>query len=161
MAKKPLSASESRPGPARAVRKNVRAPSAEIPRAEPVVKKEVRWMGDAKDVMSGFPAEAKQAGGEELYRIQCGEDAVDAAPMGEVGSGAYEIRINKAGGWFRVFYVAKFGDAIYVLHAFQKKTNKTPKEDIDIGKRRYALAQADAKAAAAKAPKTVAPKTTP
>lgn len=110
-------------------------------------------MGDALDAMSGFPAEAKQAGGEELYRVQRGLDAIDAAPMPDVGSGVYEIRISKAGGWFRVFYVAKLGDAIYVLHAFQKKTNKTPKADIEIGKRRYGLAEADSKPAASKAPK--------
>ena len=72
-------------------------------------------------------------------------DAADAAPMNEVGPGTYEIRISTGDGWYRVFYVAKFSSSIYVLHAFQKKTNATSQADINTGKRRYAAAEADAK----------------
>lgn len=110
-------------------------------------------MGDAKEVMSAFPDEVKQAGGEELFRVQCGFHPNDAAPIGSVGKGTYEIRISKAGGWFRILYVAKFGNAVYVLHAFQKKTNTTSKRDIELGKARYAMAVADAKSATAPMPK--------
>lgn len=110
-------------------------------------------MGDAKEVMSAFPDDVKQVGGEELFRLQCGLDAHDATPIGSVGLGTYEIRISKGGGWFRVFYVAKFANALYVLHAFQKKTNATAKGDIEVGKARYAMAEADAKSAAATKPR--------
>jgi phage-related protein len=58
--------------------------------------------------------------------------------MAPVGLGAYEIVVDTTDGWFRVIYVARFAEAIYVLHSFQKKTNKAPQHDIDLPKRRYA-----------------------
>ena len=54
------------------------------------------------------------------------------------GAVAYELRLHVLGEW-RVIYVAKFADAVYVLHAFQKKTQKTRQEDIDLAARRYKL----------------------
>ncbi|PWF47753.1 type II toxin-antitoxin system RelE/ParE family toxin [Massilia glaciei] len=156
MKKTPIATRKDGPGE---TRKRTATQPPENRNAEPIVKKAVKWMGYTKDVMSAFPDEVKQVGGEELFRIQCGLDANDAAPMGDVGPGTYEIVISKAGGWFRIFYVAKFGDAVYVLHAFQKKTNATSKGDIDIGKRRYALAEADSKLAAAGAQKAAPNKT--
>ncbi|SBT05906.1 conserved hypothetical protein [Candidatus Propionivibrio aalborgensis] len=60
----------------------------------------------------------------------------DFKPMLNVGAGAYEIRLHVLGEW-RVIYVAKFDNAVYVLHAFQKKTQKTRKEDIELAARRY------------------------
>lgn len=59
--------------------------------------------------------------------------------MPDVGPGAYEIRVRDQAGTFRVIYVAKFDDAIYVLHAFQKKTPRTSRMDIEIARRRYRL----------------------
>jgi phage-related protein len=59
-------------------------------------------------------------------------------PMPAVGAGVFEIRVGDEAGIFRVFYVAKLADAIYVLHCFEKKTQKTDKRDIDIGRARYA-----------------------
>ena len=61
--------------------------------------------------------------------------------MKTVGSGTCEIRIKESGDEYRVFYVAKFGDTIYVLHAFQKKSQKTPERDLNIGRRRYDIAK--------------------
>jgi phage-related protein len=63
--------------------------------------------------------------------------ADDFKPMPEVGTDVSEIIVNTADGWFRVMYVAKFEEALYVLHSFQKKTNKTSQGDKDIAKRRY------------------------
>jgi len=60
--------------------------------------------------------------------------------MPSVGAGVYEIRIHVDDA-YRVFYVAKFEEAVYVLHAFQKKTQKTAKHDIEIGRQRYKTAQ--------------------
>ena len=60
----------------------------------------------------------------------------DFKPLLEVGPGAYEIRVHFAGEW-RVIFVARFAAAVYVLHAFQKKTRKTSKPDIEIARRRY------------------------
>lgn len=72
-------------------------------------------------------------------RVQFGGEPSDFKPLPSVGSGAYEIRVRDAAGAFRVIYVAKFVDAIYVLHAFQKKTQKTSKGDLELAGERYKL----------------------
>lgn len=79
--------------------------------------------------------------------LQAGREASDWKPISEVGAGANEIRVRDESGAFRVIYVAKFGDAIYVLHAFQKKSQKTARADIELAARRYREAQALAKEA--------------
>ena len=61
--------------------------------------------------------------------------------MKTVGSGTYEIRIKESSGEYRVFYVAKFGDTIYVIHAFQKKSQQTPERHLNVGRRRYEIAK--------------------
>ncbi len=68
---------------------------------------------------------------------QVGREPADFKPMPVVGPGAFEIRVRDDAGAFRVIYVAKFEHAIYVLHAFQKKTQKTPRVDIELAARRY------------------------
>jgi phage-related protein len=78
--------------------------------------------------------------GLELRAVQRGREPTDFKPVPSVGTGVYEIRIH-AQDAYRVFYVAKFEEAIYVLHAFQKKTQKTTKHDIEIGRQRYRTAQ--------------------
>ena len=74
--------------------------------------------------------------------VQVGREPENWKPMSVVGRGAREIRVSDASGAFRVIYVAAFGSAIYVLHAFQKKTQKTARTDIDLAKRRYREAAA-------------------
>lgn len=71
--------------------------------------------------------------------VQVGRNPSDFKPMPSVGAGPYEIRVRDEVGAFRVIYVAKFDDAVYVLHAFGKKTRETPKTDIDLASRRYKL----------------------
>lgn len=74
--------------------------------------------------------------GFELWEVQQGKDPADYKPMPSVGIGVREIRI-RADGAFRVIYVARFSEAVYVLHAFQKKAEKTPKPDIDLARDRF------------------------
>ena len=74
--------------------------------------------------------------GFELYSIQRGLEPTDWKPMPSIGRGVKEIRIHVLGEW-RIIYVAKFEEAIYVLHSFQKKSRKTSKQDIDLAKGRY------------------------
>lgn len=100
--------------------------------------KPLRFVGSSLDNLRDFPAEARRQAGFELYAIQRGLEPSDWKPMSEVGAGVREIRIRVLGEW-RVLYVAKFGDAVYVLHAFQKKTRKTRQEDIELARRRYRL----------------------
>lgn len=67
--------------------------------------------------------------------VQMGMDPIDWKPMPSIGAGVKEIRIHESGE-FRVVFVARFPEAVYVLHAFQKKTQKTPKKDIDLARQR-------------------------
>ena len=96
----------------------------------------LRFIGSSLDDLRSFPAEARRQAGFELYSIQRGLEPSDWKPMNTIGSGVREIRIHVLGEW-RVLYVAKFADAIYVLHAFQKKTQKTRRKDIETARRRY------------------------
>ena len=73
--------------------------------------------------------------------VQSGRDPDDWKPISVIGPGAREIRVRDSSGAFRVIYVAKFEDAIYVLHAFQKKTQKTAVNDLDLAKERYRIAR--------------------
>lgn len=81
----------------------------------------LRFVGSTLDDLRSFPAEARRETGFQLDAVQRGLMPDDFKPMPAVGAGAYEIRIHVEGEW-RVLYVAKFEDAVYVLHAFQKKT---------------------------------------
>ena len=94
------------------------------------------FVGSAQDDLAAFPIEARRIAGFELWQVQRGLMPSDFKPMHGVGPGAYEVRIHAAGEW-RVIYVAKLKDAVYVLHAFGKKTQKTPQADIDLAARRY------------------------
>jgi phage-related protein len=96
----------------------------------------LKFMGSSLDSLRNFPDEARRAAGFELHAIQAGLEPKDWKPMPIVGSGAKEIRIHVLGEW-RVIYVAKLRNAVYVLHAFQKKTIKTSRHDINLAHQRY------------------------
>lgn len=100
--------------------------------------KPVLFIESSQKDLRAMPAEVRNALGIELMTVQYGGEPNDFKPMPTVGAGVYEVRYRDArNGAFRVVYVAKFSDAIYVLHAFQKKTQKTPKADIDLAASRY------------------------
>jgi phage-related protein len=98
--------------------------------------KPLRWLGDSLDTVKGFSDEAKRSVGHQLGLVQASLDPLDWKSMEIVGPGTKEIRIPAETG-YRVFYVAKFSEAIYVLHAFVKKTSTTSKQDIDLATERY------------------------
>ncbi len=100
----------------------------------------IDWIGNAYESLCKFPDSAKQEAGYQLHLVQTGEDPTDWKPMKTIGQGVKEIRINEDGA-YRVIYVAKFEEAIYVLHAFPKKTQKTSKKDIDLAQERYKIVQ--------------------
>jgi phage-related protein len=102
--------------------------------------KTIVWVGSSRDDIRDFPRGARRKAGVELRAIQRGQTPTDFKPMPSVGPGAYEIRIQ-AHGAYRVFYIAKFEEAVYVLHVFQKKTQKTATREVEIGRQRYRLAQ--------------------
>ena len=94
------------------------------------------WLGSSLEALRAFPEDARQEAGFQLRRVQKGLSPVDQKPMTTVGPGVVEIRIHTAQE-YRVLYVAKFAEAVYVLHAFNKRTQKTLQRDIDLAKRRY------------------------
>lgn len=100
--------------------------------------KPIIFKGTSLDDIRDFPLEAKREVGYKLDKIQRGVEPNDWKPMINVGVGVREIRIKDASGAYRVIYVAKFEDAIYVLTAFQKKQQKTPANEINKAKRHYA-----------------------
>lgn len=96
--------------------------------------KDIEFLGRSLQAICGFPANPKREAGHQLDRVQNGRVPIDWKPMSSIGQGVREIRIQDKG-QYRIIYVAKYSDAIYVLHAFQKKTQKTNKKDIDAAKR--------------------------
>jgi len=99
--------------------------------------KEIRWVGSAYEDLLAFPPEARREAGFQLSKVQAGLDPTDWEPFSDIGAGAKEIRIKDAWGAFRVMYLAKFKEAVYVLHCFQKKTQATSKQDKLIAETRY------------------------
>ena len=98
--------------------------------------KPIQWLGDSRDRLRRFPQAARREIGYQLSLIQAGRPAIDWKPIPLVGGGVIEIRVH-AEGEYRVFYVAKFEDAVYVLHVFGKKTRKASSLDVELGKKRY------------------------
>jgi len=99
--------------------------------------KPVEFLGDALDALRSFPLQARRAAGFQVDRVQRGLEPDDWKPLVAVGKGVKEIRIWDEAGAFRVMYVAKLEDAVYVLHCFQKKTQRTSKADIALAQDRY------------------------
>jgi phage-related protein len=94
--------------------------------------KPVTFHGDSLDRLRDFPEDARREAGHELYQVQKGGDPSDWKPMPTIGAGVREIRIRDAGGAYRVIYSAALTDAVHVLHAFQKKSQKTAQRDLDL-----------------------------
>jgi phage-related protein len=99
--------------------------------------KDIRWIGSALDDLLSFPEESRRQVGFQLRKVQSGLDPDDWKPFEDVGSGTREIRIREANGIYRVMYVVKFEEAVYVLHCFQKKSQATSKQDKSIADARY------------------------
>ena len=107
--------------------------------------KPIDWRGSSRDDLCEFPEAARRAAGYELRKLQRGDAPDDWRPFPEVGPGVNAIRIDASDGWFRVMYVAKFEEAIYVLHSFQKSTRKTSRNDVEVAKARYRTVIAERK----------------
>jgi phage-related protein len=99
--------------------------------------KEIRWVGSSYVDLLKFPNDSRKQAGFQLGRVQAGLEPEDWKPFSEAGAGVKEIRIRDKSGAYRVMYVAKFEEAIYVLHCFQKKTEATARQDKEITEIRY------------------------
>jgi len=98
--------------------------------------KPVTFLGDSLAAIRSFAQEARRTVGFQIARVQRGLDPDDWSPMKTVGPGVRELRVRDAAGAFRVIYVATLAEAVYVLHAFQKKTRKTSQRDIELASNR-------------------------
>lgn len=94
------------------------------------------FLGSSKDDLRDFPEEARRDAGIEFYQVQLGLNPSDWKPMPSIGAGVREIRI-RANGIFRVVYLASLPEGVYVLHCFQKKTQKTAPRDLELARLRF------------------------
>jgi phage-related protein len=103
--------------------------------------KPISFLGTSQRDLRAFPDDARKEAGFQLEQVQRGREPSDWKPMPSIGSGVREIRVREASGAFRVIYLANLGDRIVVLHAFQKKTEKTAQRDIDLAASRLRMLQ--------------------
>jgi len=99
--------------------------------------KQVDFCGDSLDALRAFPESAKREAGYQIDKIQHGLEPNDWKPMASIGAGVKEIRVWNEAGAFRVIYIAKLADAVFVLHCFQKKTEQTSEKDIRLARKRF------------------------
>jgi phage-related protein len=100
-----------------------------------VPDKPLFWLGPSRDDLKAFPEDARRVAGFQLRRVQQGLEPNDWRPMPSIGPGVQEIRVHT---WqeYRIFYIAKFSEGIYVIHAFEKRTRKTPRRDLELARDR-------------------------
>lgn len=98
--------------------------------------KPLEFVGSSLNDLRSFPVPTRRVAGYQLRQVQSGLDPDDWRPMSSIGPGVREIRLHE-GGEFRVVYVARFAEALYVLHAFQKKTRQTPQRDLALARARF------------------------
>lgn len=103
--------------------------------AEPLLR-ELRFIGRSRDDLRSFPPSVREMAGRQLLLLQQGHEPADWKPMKSIGSGVNELRIRDQSGAFRVIYIAKLKDAVYVLHCFEKKSRKTSLADLRLASAR-------------------------
>jgi phage-related protein len=100
--------------------------------------KPLEFRGNSLQTLRSFPEEVRQMIGQELLNVQWGGKPSDWKPISSIGPGVEEVRVRDEAGAFRAVYVARFTEAVYVLHCFQKKTQKTSPLDLELARKRYA-----------------------
>ena len=99
--------------------------------------KQVRFRGTSFEALRAFPEMARRDAGYQIDRVQKKLEPDDFKPMTAVGKSVYEVRVQEVSGAYRVIYIAKFEQFVYVLHCFQKKMQRTSKKDVDIARFRF------------------------
>jgi len=102
--------------------------------------KKIEWIKSSRRSIKEFPAEARYRAGSELLLVQEGKQPTNWKPISLMGPGVMEIRIHEPHE-YRILCIAKFPEAIYVLHCFDKKTQKTSQRDINIARSAYVEVQ--------------------
>jgi len=102
----------------------------------------VVWEGDSRHVLSDFPESVKQNLGFQLWQLQQGERPSDSRPLPSIGRGVFELRDQDERAWYRVIYLSRINDVIYVLHCFEKKSREMPRKDFEKAKQRLKAVRA-------------------
>lgn len=102
----------------------------------------VAWEGDSREVLSAFPEGVKQNLGFELWRLQQGIKPGDYRPLPSIGTGVFELRDQDERAWYRVVYLSRINDVIYVLHCFEKKSREMPRKEFEKAKQRLKAVRA-------------------
>jgi len=102
----------------------------------------VAWEGDSKAVLLSFPGDVRQNFGFELWQLQQGERPSDYRPLPSIGAGVFELREQDERSWYRVIYLSRINDVIYVLHCFEKKGREMPRRDFERAKQRLKVVRA-------------------
>jgi phage-related protein len=110
---------------------------AEIPRNAAVT-----WEGDSREVLQSFPEDVRQNFGFELWQLQQGERPSNYRPLPSIGTGVFELRDQDERAWYRVVYLSRINDMIYVLHCFEKKSREMPRRDFEKAKQRLKAVKA-------------------
>jgi phage-related protein len=100
--------------------------------------KPVHFVGSSREDLRELPETVQETAGFQLFKVQQGREPDDWKPMTTVGPGVQELRVRDESGIYRMFYVTKFQEAVYVLHVFEKRSQKTARPDIELGKNQYA-----------------------
>lgn len=100
------------------------------------------WEGDSRQVVLTFPDTVRQNLGFQLWKLQIGERPKDYRPLPSVGSGAFELRDQDERAWYRVVYLSRINDVIYVLHCFEKKSREMSRRDFEKARQRLKAVKA-------------------
>jgi phage-related protein len=102
----------------------------------------VVWEGDSRETLISFPEGVKQNLGFQLWQLQQGERPSDYRPVTSIGAGVFELRDQDERAWYRVVYLSRINDVIYVLHCFEKKSREMPKKDFEKARQRLKTVRA-------------------
>jgi len=102
----------------------------------------VGWEGNSREVLQAFPEAARQNLGFNLWRLQQGEEPSDYRPLPSVGAGVFELRDQDQRAWYRLVYLSRIQDVIYVLHCFEKKSREMPRKEFEIARQRLKAVRA-------------------
>ncbi len=102
----------------------------------------VVWEGDSREVLRGFPEDVKQNLGFELWQLQLGENPRDYRRLPSIGAGVFELRDQDERSWYRIVCLSRVSDVIHVLHCFEKKSRKMPRNDFEKAQQRLKAVKA-------------------
>ena len=102
----------------------------------------VAWEGDSREVLQSFPEGVRQNLGFQLWQLQQGERPSDYRPLPSIGAGAYELRDQDERAWYRLIYLSRIKETIFVLHCFEKKSREMPRREFERARRRFKIVKA-------------------